>query len=114
MFNQRRIAFIFFPRLPETTPLDTMPFAAHIIRMLGTSSFYIDIFHWSHLNSSNQNNFLPENARYKYVRMYTAKNKLKLVELTLRFARYMTYKCVFSVGLIGSYVGCVVSAASRC
>jgi hypothetical protein len=37
--------------------------------------------------------------------MYATNNKLKLVELTLRFARYVRYKCVSSVGLIGNYIG---------
>jgi hypothetical protein len=114
MFNQRRVAFIFFPHLPETTRLDTMPFAAHIIRLLASSGCHIDVFHWSKLNSSNQIDLFPANVRYKYVKMYATKNKLKLVELTLRFAQYMRYKCVFSVGLIGNYIGGVISTASRC
>jgi hypothetical protein len=114
MFNQRRVAFIFFPHLPETTRLDTMPFAQHIIGLLASSGCRIDVFHWSKLNSSDQIDLFPENVRYKYVKMYATSNKLKLVELTLRFARYMHYTCVFSVGLIGNYIGGVISAASRC
>jgi hypothetical protein len=114
MFDQRRVAFIFFPHLPETTRLDTMPFATHIIGLLASSGCHIDVFHWSKLNSSDYIDQSPENVRYKYVKMHATKNKLKLVELTLRFARYMRYKCVFSVGLIGNYIGGVISAASRC
>ena len=113
IFNQRRVAFIFFPHLAETTPLDTMPFARHIIGRLASSGCHIDVFHWSKLNSPNRGLF-PENVHYKHVRMYTTKNKMKLIELTLRLARYMRYRCVFSVGLIGSYIGGVMSATSRC
>jgi hypothetical protein len=46
--------------------------------------------------------------------MYTANNKMKFIDLTLRFSRYITYKCVFSVGLFGSYIAGVVSTVSRC
>jgi hypothetical protein len=51
MFHQRRVSFIFFPHFPETTRLDTMPFAAHIIGLLASSGCQIDVFHWSKLNS---------------------------------------------------------------
>jgi hypothetical protein len=109
--NHRPVAFIFFPHLPETTPLDTMPFAAHIIRQLASDRYQIDVFH---LNEANSSFFLSESVRYKHVKLYTTRNKAKFVELTLRFARYMHYKYVFSVGLIGSYIGGLVSAVSRC
>ena len=46
--------------------------------------------------------------------MYTTRSKMKLIELTLRFTRYISYECVFSVGTIGSYIGGVISTASRC
>lgn len=114
MFNQRRVAFIFFPHLPETTPLDTMPFASYIIGWLTSSGYHIDVFHLSELNSSNRIGLYPANVSYKYVRMYTTRHKMRFVELTLRFARYRHYKCVFSVGLIGSYIGGLISASSRC
>jgi hypothetical protein len=114
MFNQKRVAFIFFPHLPETTPLDTMPFAEHVIVRLASSGCHIDVFHWSEFNSADRICLPGENVHFKYVRLYTTRNKLKLTELTLRFARYMRYHCVFSVGLIGSYIGGVISAASRC
>src|SRR5260370_8433045 len=114
VFNQRRIAFVFCPHLPETTRLDTMPFAAHIVRQLATSGWHIDVFHWSKLDLSDNTSFSSDNIHYKYVSMYTTRSKMKLIELTLRFARYTTYKCVFSVGLIGSYIGGIISAASRC
>jgi hypothetical protein len=112
--NQRRIAFVFCPHLPETTLLETIPFAAHIVRKLANSGCHIDVFLWSEPCSSNHTDFSSENIHCKYVSMYTKRSKMKLVELTLRFARYMTYNCVFSVGLIGSYIGGIISAASRC
>jgi hypothetical protein len=91
-----------------------MPFAAHIITKLVSSGCHVDVFHWSKLNSYNHIGFPAENVRYKYVRTYSTKNIMKFIELTVRFAGCMHYKCVFSVGLIGSYIGGVISAASRC
>src|SRR5258707_6411510 len=111
VFNQRRIAFVFCPHLPETTRLDPMPLDAHIVRQLATYGWHIDVFHWSKLDLSDNTSFSSDNIHYKYVSMYTTRSKMKLIELTLRFARYTTYKCVFSVGLIGSYIGGIISAA---
>ena len=108
--NPGRVAFIFFPHLPETTPLDTMPFAAHIIRQLASARYQIDVFHLNEANSLFGKGFSSENVRYKHVKLYTTRNKAKFLELTLRFASYMNYKYVFSVGLIGSYIGGLVSA----
>ena len=112
--NHRRVAFIFFPHLPETTPLDTMPFAAHIIRQLASARYQIDVFHLNEANSSFGKDLFSETLRYKHVKLYTRGNKATFIELTLRFARYTRYKYVFSVGLIGSYIGGLVSAVSRC
>ena len=103
--NHRRVAFIFFPHLPETTPLDTMPFATHIIRQLASAGYQIDVFHLNEANSSFGKDFFSETLRYKHVKLYTRRNKTTFIELTLRFARYTHYKYVFSVGLIGSYIG---------
>jgi hypothetical protein len=114
VLNHRRVAFIFFPHLSETTPLDTMPFAVHILRKLVSAQYEIDVFHLGEANSSFGQYFVSDNVRYKRVKLHATTNKTKFVELTLRFARCMHYKCVFSVGLIGSYVGGLVSALSRC
>jgi glycosyltransferase involved in cell wall biosynthesis len=100
--------------MPETTRLDTIPFAAHILRQLATTGWHIDVFLWSKPDSSNQIDCTSDYIRYKHVSMYNTRRKLKLAELTLRFARYITYKCVFSVGRIGSYFGGIISIASRC
>jgi hypothetical protein len=112
--NRRRVAFFFFPHLPETTSLDTMPFAAHVLRQLASARYQIDVFHLNEANSSHGDDFFSENVRYRQIKIHTIKNKTKFVELTLRFARYMHYQYVFSVGLIGSYIGGLVSAVSRC
>jgi hypothetical protein len=111
MSKDQRVAFIFFPHLPETTPLATMPFAAHIVRKLACAPYQIDIFH---LNEANSSFLFSENLHYKHVKLHAKTNKAKFAELTLRFARYAHYKYVFSVGLIGSYIGGLVSSVSRC
>jgi hypothetical protein len=113
-FNQRRIAFVFYPHVPETTLLSTIPFVAHAVHRLASSGSHIDVFLWNECDASSYNDSFPNNVHFKYVKMYTANNKMKFIDLTLRFSRYVTYKCVFSVGLIGSYIAGVVSAASRC
>jgi len=112
--NHGRVAFIFFPPRPETMPLDTMPFAAHIIKQLAGAHCQIDVFCFNSSNSSYPDDLFLDNVRYKHVKVCSARNKMKFAELTLRFARYMRYKSVFSVGLIGSYIGGLVSAVSRC
>lgn len=109
-----RIAFIFCPLLPGYIRLETMPFAEHIIRMFAAAGWHIDIFLWNENDHCKLIAFFPENIHYRYVRMYTTRGRTKLIELTLRFAQYTQYKCVFSVGTIGSYIGGIVSAASRC
>jgi hypothetical protein len=121
VFNQRRIAFVFCPNLPETTSLDTIPFAAHVVRLLATSEWEVDVFLWSNPAPFNDNGIASENIHYKRVWTYTKHSNtyskhsnMNLAELTLRFARHTSYKCVFSVGRIGSYFGRIVSMASRC
>ena len=50
--NPGRVAFIFFPHRPETIPLDTMPFAAHVIKQLAAAHCQIDVFCFNSSNSS--------------------------------------------------------------
>jgi len=112
-FHQGRIAFVFCPLGAETFRLDTMPFAAYIVRQLAASGHQIDLFLWSKPVSFDSIGLCSANVHFRYVNSDT-RSKMKLIELTLRFARSVTYKCVFAVGLMGSYYGGVISAASRC
>ena len=114
VFSQRRIAFVFCPHLPETTRLYTMPFAAHIVRQLSIFGWNLDIFLWSKPDPYYDIGFSAPNIHYKYIYINPTRDKRKLIGSTLRFARYMAYSCVFGVGRIGSYLGGIVSAASRC
>ena len=50
--NPGRVAFIFFPHRPETIPLDTMPFAAHVIKQLAAAHCQIDVFCFNSSTSS--------------------------------------------------------------
>jgi len=114
VLSQKRIAFVFCPHLPETTRLYTMPFAAHIVRQLSISGWNLDIFLWSKPDPYYDIGFPSPNIHYNYIHIDPARDKMEFIESTLRFALYMAYSCVFSVGRIGSYLGGIVSAASRC
>jgi len=114
VLSQKRIAFVFCPHLPETTRLYTMPFAAHIVRQLSISGWNLDIFLWSKPDPYYDIGFPSPNIHYNYIHIDPARDKIKFIESTLRFALYMAYSCVFSVGRMGSYLGGIVSAASRC
>jgi hypothetical protein len=114
LFNRQRIAFVFFPHYPEITRLDTMPFAAHIVARLVSSGWHVDVFLLTKPALSNEVFHVSEHLRYKYVRLFTKRAKINFLELTIFSARLTTYACVFSVGQIGSYVGGIISTASRC
>jgi glycosyltransferase involved in cell wall biosynthesis len=107
---QQRVAFVFYPH--AGVRLDSMPFAVHIIKRLALSGWHVDVFLWTRFDEGNSK--LPENVHYKYVGMKTSPASLQIAELTLRFMGHTRYRCVFSVGQIGSYIGAIISAASRC
>lgn len=112
--NHGRVAFIFFPYLPEITPLDTMPFALHIVKQLALTNCQIDVIHCNKANLYHEDDLFSNNVKRKYVKLYSRSNRMRFVELSFRFARYTRYNCVFSVGLLGSYIGGLISTASRC
>jgi len=114
LFNQRQIAFVFYPLFPEYIRLDGMPFAENIVRRLAASGWHIDLFLWNKFDSSKHTALFPENIHYKYGRMYYTTRATRIIGLTLRFARCIGYKSVFSVGTAGSYIGGIISTASRC
>jgi hypothetical protein len=113
LFNQRRVAFVFYPHLPKTTLLSTIPFVAHTVHKLASSGADIDVFVWNERDASCQADY-PNNVHFKYVKIPAVNNKKTFIAHTLRFSKCLTYKCVFSVGLIGNYIGGIISAASRC
>jgi glycosyltransferase involved in cell wall biosynthesis len=111
--SQRRVAFVFCPHRPEAARLDTMPFAQTLLERLSASGWQVDVFVWTKFDLYIRN-FSNGTIQHKYVKMRTANAKMQFLELTLRFARYAAYKCVFSVGQIGSYIGSIISTVSRC
>src|SRR5215471_7142714 len=113
LFHHQRIAFVFFPHFPDTIRFDTMPFAAHILSWLAASGWDIDVF-LLRPDSSGAASHVPENIHFIYTRMLTRRAKLQVAQLTAQFAHLTTYRCVFSVGQIGSYIGRIISTASRC
>jgi glycosyltransferase involved in cell wall biosynthesis len=112
--GRRRVAFVFCPHLAGAARLDTMPFAQTLLGRLSAAGWHVDLFVWSKLDLSDQNDFFHGAIQREYVRTYTTNDKTKFFEFTLRFARYTAYNCVFSVGQIGSYIGGRISTISRC
>ena len=112
--KSRKIAFVFYPHYAEHIRLDTMPFATHVLDHIVACGWYVDIFIWDKAGYSYEEPQLPDRVRLRPIRMLTKWGRLHPVELAPRFSRYISYACVFSVGQPGSYVGGIISMASRC
>ena len=112
-FKRRTIAFVYYPHHPEHDRLDTMPFAITVIRKLIAAGWTIRLFLWEGDTCTDYRSLFPQNLSIEYVTMYTKRARLRIGELGFRFFRY-SYACVFSVGQLGSYVGRIISMASKC
>jgi hypothetical protein len=114
LFTQQQISFVFFPHLPESVRLDTMPFAANTLSWLAAFGWNIDVFLLNTPEPSGAACDIPRNIHYKHITMLSRRSKINFAHLTVQFALFTNYKCVFSVGQIGSYIGAIISRASRC
>jgi Glycosyl transferase 4-like domain len=112
--KSRTIAFVFYPHFADSIRLDTMPFATHVLDHIVASGWDVDVFIWHEAGYSYEETKLPESVRLKRIKMHSKWHRLYPAELASRFARYVAYACVFSVGQPGSYVGGIISVASRC
>jgi hypothetical protein len=112
--QKRKIAFVFYPDYPNGIRLDTMPFARHVLEYLVASGWFIDVFVWDTAGYCYHETKSPDRVSIRYVKRYARWNRVHVAELALRFFRSLAYACVFSVGQKGSYIGGIISTASRC
>src|ERR1700730_13540165 len=116
--NRRRIAFVYWPGPPpDSARLETMPFAINVIRRLAAADWEVDVFLWERPLVAYREIF-SNTVRLRYQvppkRMLYRIRPIRLARLTARFMTCANYQCVFGLGQIGSYLGAVISLASRC
>ena len=118
--NSRRIAFVYAPSpshglsVPDAARLETMPFAINTITRLAAADWQVDVFLWER-PLVDYHEIFPTNVRLRYeVLPRRIFHGMRPIRLTTRFMRCMDYECAFGLGQIGSYLGAVISLASRC
>jgi hypothetical protein len=116
----RRIAFVYAPgpshglTVPDAARLETMPFAINVIRRLAAADWRVDVFLWEQPVIDYKEIF-PTKVRFRYeVLPKRIAYGVRPILLTARFMRCINYACAFGLGQIGSYLGGVISLASRC
>jgi len=91
-----------------------MPFAINIIRRLAAAGWDIDVFLWEK-PKVDYNEIFPSSVKLRYqVLPKRILLGLRPVRLTASFSTQTSYACAFGLGQIGSYLGAVISFASRC
>jgi hypothetical protein len=117
--SRRRIAFVYAPASPpDEARLETMPVAINTITRLAAAGWNIDVFLWER-RFADYHEIFPTNVRLRYQvtpkRIYRPANlRRHPIRLTARFMSCTKYDCAFGLGQLGSYLGAVVSLASRC
>jgi hypothetical protein len=120
--NRRRIAFVYAPALPpDSSRLETMPFAINTIMRLADADWKVDVFLWERPLVDYREIF-PTTVRLRYQvtpkRIFDGTRPANLrrhqIRLTARFMSCTNYECAFGVGQTGSYLSAVISLASRC
>jgi glycosyltransferase involved in cell wall biosynthesis len=118
--NRRRIAFVYAPgpshglTVPDAARLETLPFAMNTIMRLAAAGWQVDVFLWEGPDIDYHQIF-PATVRFRYeVLPKRIVFGMRPIRLTARFMRCMNYACAFGLGQIGSYLGAVISLASRC
>src|ERR1700730_3885605 len=118
--RRRRIAFVYAPgpghgfHAPDTARLETMPFAINTIMRLAATGSEVDVFLWER-PSVDYYDIFPKTVTFRYeVMPHRIFYGMRPIRLTARFMCCTTYECAFGLGQIGSYLGGVISLASRC
>ena len=114
---RRRIAFVYWPGPPpDSARLETMPFAINVIKRLAAADWKVDVFLWER-PLVNYREIFPTTVRVRHQvtpkRLFN-RMPFRLARLTTRFMTCMNYACAFGLGQIGSYLGAIISVASRC
>jgi hypothetical protein len=116
--NRQRIAFVYWPGpAPDSARLETMPFAINVIKRLAAANWEVDVFLWERPLADYREIF-SHTVRVRYQvapeRMLNRLRPIRLARLTAKFMTCMNYQCAFGLGRRGSYLGAVISVASRC
>jgi hypothetical protein len=119
--NRRRIAFVYAPALLFDSRLETMPFAINTIMRLADADWKVDVFLWER-PLVDYHEIFPTTVTLCYQvmpkRIFDGARSANLrrhqIRLTARFISCRNYECAFGLGQIGSYLGAVISLASRC
>jgi glycosyltransferase involved in cell wall biosynthesis len=94
-----------------------MPFAINVIKRLAAADWEVDVFLWEQPLVDYREIFSTA-VRFRYQaatkRMLYRMRPVRLARLTARFMTCTNYQCAFGLGHIGSYLGAVISLASRC
>jgi len=118
--SRRRIAYVYMPGrghgsfAPDTVRLETMPFAINTIMGLANADWKVDVFLWER-PLVDYHEIFPTTVRFRYeVMPKRIFYGMRAIRLTARFMSCANYECAFGLGQIGSYLGAVISLASRC
>ncbi len=100
MKRSGRIAFVFYPFLPITGRLETMPFALEAVRSLARAGWRVDLFLWEPV-ASVYRKLLPENVNIRW-----QKRQRSLLGpqpgARIEALRYGAYECIFAVSQKGA------------
>jgi hypothetical protein len=98
-----------------------MPFAINTIMRLADADWKVDVFLWER-PLVDYHEIFPTTVRFRYQvtpkRMFEGTRPGNLrrhqIRQTARFISCTNYQCAFGLGQSGSYLGAVISLASRC
>ena len=94
-----------------------MPFVVNLIRRLVAANWEVDVFLWERPRVDYREIF-ANTVRFRYQvlpkQVFYRRWPIQLAGLTARFMTCTNYQCAFGLGQTGSYLGGVISLASRC
>jgi hypothetical protein len=99
MKRSGRVAFVYYPFLPITGRLETMPFALEAVRSLAQAGWKVDLFLWE-AEAAVYQTLLPQNVVIRW-----QKRQRSLLgpqpRAWLEALRYGSYDCIFAVSQKG-------------
>ena len=102
------------PWILDSSRLETMPFAINTIKRLAAAEWKVDVFLWER-PVVDYHEIFPTTVRFRYqVMPRRIFYGMRPIALTARFMSCTNYACAFGLGQIGSYLGALISLASRC
>lgn len=110
-----RVAFVFYPHLPNQARLETMPFAFQTVRTLAQLGWLVDVFLWQD-NTDALTDTVGGRIRFRIpglLEQGSPKRSLPLLH-ALRYGLPRAYDCVFGLGQIGIHIARSMSLIARC